>query len=57
MISLRIEKADNIKVNITEIVWDFNCLGLGVWTLYSLCSGYNVIVSPGILIRGMLHTN
>lgn len=40
MNTLRIEKADDIKINITKIVWEFdlNCLRMGVWTLYSLCS-------------------
>jgi hypothetical protein len=39
-ITLTIEKAYNVKVNITKIVWDFdfNCLRLGVWTLYTLRS-------------------
>jgi hypothetical protein len=40
MITLEIEKADDIMVNITKIVWEFNfnSLRMGVWTIYSLCS-------------------
>ena len=31
MITLKIEKADNIKVNITKIVWDFDFMTVLGW--------------------------